>query len=400
MSLDRLIDIVFSEDPQILIKNKSMLFVEINKLNIKKHYKAQFLERILDMAKVSKNPKTRESYIRAYYRIYKNNITVDGREGSIIIDITKKCNKDCLHCYSKYIGKQKEMPDDILNSIIDYAKTNYKHIFLTGGEPTVDPRIFSITKKNPDIIFFMFTNAALIDEDFAKRMVALGNLIPIVGIDGASEKVHDSLKGAGSYKQVMKAIEHLNKHNVSWGYISLVTETNAHEVLSWDFIKDNIKRGAFLARYIEYLPVGPNPLKNLILSGKTYFFMEERKKEILESKIIYLQKITQPKCTGLTHFNVDGDIKNCLCFHYAKYNVKDGNLNDLIQKTRKEWESANWNGECPIYSNPVGLKKHLEALGWKSISAEPDQFLKDTDVTKKVMASYKKFLELKKETSK
>ena len=227
------------------------------------------------------------------------------------------------------------MPDDLLENIIRFAKKQYKHIFLTGGEPTLDPRVLAIAENNPDMIFFIFTNGSTMTDSYAKRLSSLGNLIPLLGIDGSSESSHDHLRGKGSYNEVISAIKSLNKNDVFWGYITLVTENNAREVLKLEFIEDKIKKDAFLVRYLEYIPVGPKPLKDLILSGETYYLLEKRKKEIIQSGGIYMQDIVQKKCKGLLFFSVDGYIKNCFCFHYAKYNAANDDIEKAISKLSK-----------------------------------------------------------------
>jgi hypothetical protein len=192
----------------------------------------------------------------------------------------------------------------------------------------------------------------------------------------------------------MSAIDILNKYNVPWGYSSLVTEKNIHDVLSSKFIKDIIKKGAFIARYLEYIPVGPNPLKDFILSGKSYYHLEKRKKEIIKSGVIYMQETAQRKCTGLLYFTAEGYIKNCFAFHYAKYNASQNDIKESIKKINSDWASFNWSGECPVYSDPCGLKSHLESLGWKKISTVEEQYLNDPDIFSKLKSNYRRFLEL------
>lgn len=395
MNLEKILTLVTAKTYQDLEQNQEPIAVELHRLGIQQKDQHNLIKKIIKIAKISNNPKVRESYLRSYFRIFKQGIETDGRDSSIIIEITKRCPKNCLHCYSKFTGQQQEMPDVVLEKIIRYAKKHAKHIFLTGGEPTLDPRIFSLAEKNPDIMFFLFTNGSTMTEEFTKRLAGLGNLIPLLGIDGASPLSHDRLRGEGSYEEVMRAIHHLQRNNTPWGYISLVTEQNAHDVLSRKFIDDKIKKGAFIARYLEYLPVGQNPLTELILSGETYYFLEKRKKEIIKSGFIYMQETIQMKCNGLLFFDVDGNIKNCFCFHYTKYNVAAGDIKKSIEKIRNEWTSYTWAGECPVYSDPIGFKNHLEKLGWKSISATNEAYLTQLPLARRLMRNYQRFLTIK-----
>jgi MoaA/NifB/PqqE/SkfB family radical SAM enzyme len=395
INIERLLAIVTANSFQDLEQNQETIAEELRRIGVQPKYQQNLIQKIIKIAHISNNPKVRECYLRSYFRAYQEGIDTDGRDSPIIIEITKRCNKHCLHCYSRVTGQRQEMTDAVLNHIMKYARTQAKHVFLTGGEPTLDPRVFLLAEKNPDIMFFLFTNGSTMTEEYAQRLASYGNVIPLIGIDGASPATHDRLRGEGSYQEVMNAIDLLQKANASWGYISLVTEQNAHEVLSDEFIVDKTKKGAFIARYLEYLPVGLNPLNDLILSGETYYFLEKRKKEIIQSGIIYMQETTQKKCHGLLFFDVDGNIKNCFCFHYTKYNVAQGNIKKSVEKIRNEWTSYNWMGECHMYSDPIGFKNHLEKIGWKKISSLTETYLSNPDVAKQLMNNYKRFLTIK-----
>lgn len=395
MNISKLITLISSIPPDQSENYREIILTELKKIGIKSKGRHKWYSIINKIIQITDNQKTRESYLRSYFRIYQEGIDLDGRRGSIVIEITKKCNKNCLHCYSKFAGQKNEMADHVLDSIIRFARKHYKHIFLTGGEPTLDPRVFSLARNNPDMMFFMFTNGSTITDEYAQRLSSVGNLIPILSIDGSSEATHERLREKGSYKEIENAIEHFNKNKVPWGYISMVTEINAEEVLSPEFIEDKIKKGAFIVRYLEYLPVGPTPQNDLILSGETYYLLEKRKKEIINSKIIYMQETTQKKCNGLLYFDVNGNIKNCFCFHYSKYNVEGGNIQKSVEKTVKDWLSYHWKGECPLYSDPIEFKNHLKRLGWKKISLCDEPYLTNPQIAHFMISNYKRFLKIK-----
>ena len=394
MTLDALISLVNQHSAEELYDLKPQLISALEHLDIPSQDHENLLKSIYKIAVITTHPKIRESYLRSYFRIYTEHIDKDGRGGSIIIEITKKCNKTCTHCYSKYAGQVEEMSDENLHRIIQYARNNFKHIFITGGEPTLDPRILVLAKQNPDIVFFFFTNASTIDDSYAHQLSEVGNLIPMIGIDGSSQHSHDAFRGEGSYQEVLRAIKALSTYNVSWGCITLVTETNASEVLQPAFVDDKITKGAFLLRYLEYTPVGPKPLVELILSGETYYQMEKRKKDIINSKNIYMQETAQKKCHGLLFFSVDGSIKNCFSFHYAHYSAATDDLETAIAHTRSEWTSYDWQGECPLYSDPIGFKTHLESLGWQHTSTLEEPYLTNPVIAQKLQQNYRRFLQL------
>ena len=49
------------------------------------------------------------------------------------------------------------------------------HVFLTGGEPTLDYRAFTLAENNSDMIFFMLTNGSAITQNYAKQLSLFGN---------------------------------------------------------------------------------------------------------------------------------------------------------------------------------------------------------------------------------
>ena len=394
MTIEKIINQIKTISVKEFKKYETSLLNTLKNEGITKKNCNNLLDRINAVIKITDNPKTRESLIKSYYRIEKNEINKDGRNSSISIEITKKCNKNCKHCYSNSYNKTKMMSDRILDSIIKLARSEYKHIFLTGGEPTLDPRIFTIAEKNPDMMFFMFTNGSTINENYAKQLSCYGNIVPMLGIDGQSEFTHDQFKGPGSYKDIMRAVDNLNKYNVAWGYISMVTEINARDILDDDFVKNLKEKGAFIARYLEYLPVGQKANRDYILSGETYYLLEKRKKELIKSGEIYIQETVQKKCTGLLSFDVDGYIKNCPFFHYAKYNIVDNDIKESVRNTIREWVSFDYTGECPLYSDPLGLKNHLEKCGWKHILDIKEEYLNNRGISRQMMENYQRFLEI------
>jgi hypothetical protein len=124
-------------------------------------------------------------------------------------------------------------------------------------------------------------------------------------------------------------------------------------------------KGAILARYLEFMPIGPEAKSSLIPSAKTYYLMEKRKREIIDNGEIYMQDTYQKKCQGMVFFDVDGNIKCCPFFHYYKHNIQDGAVKDLIRGSIRDWCSARYLGECPVYSDQDGFRNHLLSRSWK-----------------------------------
>lgn len=394
MSLNKLFTIL--DDPDVrdkMDKTASLL----KDMGIDPAYAQELAKKITGLKCLFSNPQIVKSFTRSYLRIYSKGIHRDGRDSSIVIEITKRCDKNCEHCYSRILAEDTDMKDETLNSIIEFAGENYKHIFLTGGNPILDDRIFTLAENNPDVVFFMFNNGSGIDGKRAERLAKAGNIVPMLSIDGSHREMHDSFRGEGAYDEVCSTIETLNEKEIPWGYIALASDKNAEDVLSKDFVRQMREKGAIVGRYIEYMPVGKNVDRNLILSGENYYLLEKRKKEIIDNMEIYMQETAQKKCMRLLFFDVEGNIKNCPFMHYARHCVNGGGLKEKIDETISDWLSASYDGECPIYSNPVGFRDFLVSRGWKGLSSFTEEYLENEEISQMMSRNYHRFLQLKEE---
>lgn len=124
--------------------------------------------------------------------------------------ITNRCDNKCLYC-DVWKSKKKEMgTGEALSVVDDMAKNGTLVVSLVGGEPLVRNDIGliidSLTKKG--IVVRITTNGNLLP----KRIKVLKNVDLIkISFDGP-RKIHDSLRGRGTYDNVLRAI-HVAKQN-------------------------------------------------------------------------------------------------------------------------------------------------------------------------------------------
>src|SRR6056297_3293927 len=108
---------------------------------------------------------------------------------TILIDPTSACNLSCEGCWAGEYDKSDTLEFDTIDRIITEAKEmGIYFIVLSGGEPTVYPYLFDIFEKHDDVGFMMYTNGTLIDDDFADRMLKVGNVTPAISLEGFREK--------------------------------------------------------------------------------------------------------------------------------------------------------------------------------------------------------------------
>jgi radical SAM protein with 4Fe4S-binding SPASM domain len=129
---------------------------------------------------------------------------------------TLACNLRCKHCLVS-AGKslKKELTTEEIKGLVDDAiKLGVKRFYITGGEPFIKEGIFEliryITKtKNRELI--LLTNATLFDDKKIEELkkVASPKLLMQVSLEGPNAKIHDKLRGKGSFYAAVKGIKEL-----------------------------------------------------------------------------------------------------------------------------------------------------------------------------------------------
>jgi MoaA/NifB/PqqE/SkfB family radical SAM enzyme len=177
---------------------------------------------------------------------------------NVTIAPTDWCNLSCIDCYA---NANENPPDELETSVIDNAieeasdKWGMLFFTITGGESL--SQAMDIAKKYPSIPIQLYTNGTLIDHGIAKEMAQMGNIFPLVSIEGLEEET-DRIRGKGVYKKVMDAMDILTDEGVIWGISFTLTRNNADVYDNHEFIDTFINKGAMLGRFLTYMPSGRN----------------------------------------------------------------------------------------------------------------------------------------------
>ncbi len=86
-------------------------------------------------------------------------------------------------------GGKKSLTPEQLDGIITQSKSQGSYFFgILGGEPLMYRGLFDVLEKHPDCYFQIFTNATLITPELAQHMRKLGNVTPLISIEGLREE--------------------------------------------------------------------------------------------------------------------------------------------------------------------------------------------------------------------
>ncbi len=222
----------------------------------------------------------------------------------VYIKLTHKCNLQCKYCMSKLNYNYYLSKEEVFRLLDELKKSGTIKIIFSGGEALLRPDIEEIIqfaiKKGFEV--FIKTNGVLIPP----RIKQLKGVSKIILSFNGPEKIHDSLRGKGSFKKLIKAIEACNKNKIPIGFNTLVFKNNLDQI---NFMLEMAKRYNTKINFF--------PLQNA--QGK-----EEQIKKIMPSKKefkYFFKKLIENKKYKKYIANSKQDLKY-LAFHKGLKNKK------------------------------------------------------------------------------
>ena len=361
------------EKPQLLLNTAQI----VNKENISLDKYLNKEKRLLfkDAIKIIfKQPELAKFFLRTYrWQKKAGNLRLEwGKKGLhvppfMIFSITERCNLSCKGCYAQAFNRKgtDEISPEKLKDIIEQAhQLGTSIILIAGGEPLVRKEIINIAGCYPDIIFPVFTNGLLIDEEMISVLEKQKNFIPILSIEGNQAETN-SRRGKGVYEYVKKIIYKIRGKNVFWG-LSLTLEKDNFDLITGEvFVKELISLGCKMFFYISYVPVkyGTEDMR----------LTDEQEKKI--GTIINDYKARYPALfiafpggeeemggclasgRGFVHISSEGNLEPCPFAPYSDTNLKDLTLKDalgseFLRKIRENHEGLKaTKGGCALWEN-------------------------------------------------
>ncbi|MGM0410157.1 MAG: radical SAM protein [Bacillota bacterium] len=316
---------------------------------------------------------------------------------TILIDPTSACNLNCTGCWAGKYNKSDSLEFETIDRIIEEAKELGIYFFvLSGGEPTVYPRLFDIFEKHDDCGFMMYTNGTLIDDEMADKMLKVGNVSPAISLEGGKEAT-DKRRGEGVFDKVMAAMDRLRERGIVFGASLTTTRDNVKEIFSDEFMDFLIDKGVLYTWNFHYIPIGREPNLDMMITPEQREWLARRVPEIRQSKPIFIAdfwndgSFTNGCIAGgrrYFHINSKGEVEPCAFVHFAADNIKDKSLKEVLKNPLfKEYQKRqpfndNMLMPCPIIDNPKELREMVKESG-----AEPTHPGADNIFNKEVAES-------------
>lgn len=302
----------------------------------------------------------------------------------LISSISTKCNLHCAGCYARANGGCVDKTSDALMQLDEWKRVfteaseiGISFILLAGGEPLLRRDIIELAAQFDNIIFPIFTNGTMLDENYLSLFDKHRNLIPVLSIEGNELKT-DERRGKGVSDLVWNAANELNKKGILFGTSITVTKENKNEVTEKEFVHSLQERGCGLIFYVEYVPAEANT-EHLILSDDDLKDLQERidllKSDKKNKGMIILSfpgdEDKMGGCLaagrGFFHINANGNAEPCPFSPYSEINMKNQSVIEVLQseffnEVRKisMSEAINHKGGCLLFQYADKVENALQ----------------------------------------
>ncbi len=296
-------------------------------------------------------------------KLYKKRVPM-----AVTIEVTKRCNLDCIHCYVDHEDLDVELSIEDFKGVVDQLyDLGVIVIVLSGGELFYKKGIWELMEyvRFKKMGLKIITAATLLNKSDADRLKDLGILEVGISIYSHKAEVHDFItRKEGSFKKTLEMATYLREIGVLVVSKTLIMNLNYKDII--DVYNMSVERGI-----IPQFDMSISDAQNDARDPKQFSLTSEQIVELYQNKevreILYNTKsfedtYCKPKyeyqdederCNiGRTAMwiNAKGEVFPCIQFQYPVGDLKIDSLKDI------------W------YNNPK-IDKVLEMAKYKNYKA-------------------------------
>ena len=284
----------------------------------------------------------------------------------IIISVTNRCNLNCKGCYTRNLRKptDAEMSRNKLLSVIREAEElGVSIIMISGGEPLIRRDILETIKEFPNIIFPLFTNGMLINEETIKTFKAHKNIVPIISMEGYEEQT-DKRRGKGIYENLTQIIKKISGKNIFFGCSLTIARSNYSVITNKIFVSDLISLGCKLFIYVEYVPIKKGTEGLVLRKDERINLLNTLKDYRAGFPGLFIAfpgeedelKGCMSSGRGFVHISAEGNVEPCPFAPYSDANLnnlplKEALQSEFLKKIRENHEQlSETEGGCALWA--------------------------------------------------
>jgi MoaA/NifB/PqqE/SkfB family radical SAM enzyme len=130
---------------------------------------------------------------------------------TLSVEVTTRCNLNCGHCFAKAALEEfSDMSYDMAaQAAREGREAGFSTFHITGGEPLLWPGLFDLLGHAAELDYekiIINTNGLLLEKKICERLAAFGDKIWLTCSLNGSQKIHDQIRGHGSYDKAVKGI--------------------------------------------------------------------------------------------------------------------------------------------------------------------------------------------------
>ena len=306
---------------------------------------------------------------------------------SLSLEITPRCNNNCVHCYINTPEKdvssiRNELSFAQLTNIIDEAcELGALWILFSGGEPLlredfVDLYIYA---KKKGMLAAVFTNGSLISQDHVKLFRSYPPRALEITVYGVTQPVHRRVTRADFFTKTMAGIDLLKQGSIPITLKAVAMKSNFNEMHQiFDFCEKNSDRPVRIDAFLNFR-YDRDPGRNKLIQSERL-----SPEEFVEIDKLYKKKYDALKkqCQESGNIIIDPDQRNkilrcsagvnscCISFNGTftlcsllnseefSYDLKNGTLKEawevftpeIRNKQSSSLEYMNNCGSCDIFN--------------------------------------------------
>lgn len=343
------------------------------------------------------------------WRNYRNMAAFERRQAEgkpffpafVMISVTESCNLRCSGCWVSVEGRKHLMAEQ-LDGIIRQSKAQGSYFFgILGGEPLMYKGLWEVIEKHPDCYFQLFTNATLITDEVAQRMSRLGNITPLISIEGLREE-SDARRGRDNvYERTLAGLRACRKAKLIFGVAASIGRSNYDELVSRKHIEDMAREGAAYLWYYIYRPVGRNPIvENALTREQIRSFRQFLVDERMDAPLFIIDtywddkgRAMCPAATGMSHhISPSGAVEFCPPLQMAREFVNDNasNLTEIFNNSEflasMRRMTAETSRGCILLENPQKMLAFLEQ--WQAVDTTSRGSVREEYAAMQVVAGH------------
>jgi MoaA/NifB/PqqE/SkfB family radical SAM enzyme len=249
----------------------------------------------------------------------------------LYVSIINSCNLRCQGCWVDVAHKQEIIQPEAFHKLVREAKAMGNTFFgIVGGEPFMHPKLFEMLEAHPDCYFQIFTNGHFITDEKAKRLRKLGNVTPLISVEG-TDIISDQRRGRlNVLNKTLEGLGNCLKNNLLTGVCTSLCRTNIDDLLTDKWVDRLIEMGVMYTWFHVYRPMGPNPNPDMCLTPEQAKKAREFVVNVRATKPIVVidayydgeGKALCPAATGISHhINPWGDIEPCPIVQFSKESI-------------------------------------------------------------------------------